>query len=390
MLLIICCLCACAFAEPIRVWTDDQGRTVEARYLSSDDSVVVLQLEDGRESRFPIAKLSPEDLTYLQKIRGAQTEHDPTKTAQNLPAPNFQSDWPATVKNASSGEVTTVLEDVEKGEFIYESDHYQFISDVRLAQSLVKGFATVFESTHAFCRALPLGLNQVSANGRKHQIFLFEKVKTYWKKGGPLNSLGVYLSDSKIIMVPLTSLGVKKVGSGYMLNLDECSKTLPHELTHQLTPDPYYEIGSVGWFIEGIAEYVATTPYRSGTFMAASNVDEIIDYATAFDRDSMVGRNVGEVIQMPPLEQFLMRNYQDPYPDMNQLYAVSLLLTTYFIKMDGEGDGRRLQAFLKALHAGKKGQEALDFLLDGRSYGQLEQDVAKAWKSKGIRIFFAG
>ena len=59
-------------------------------------------------------------------------------------------------------------------------------------------------------------------------------------------------------MVPLESLGVRTLGSGYTLDRGKSNNTLPHELIHQLTPPPYFRHGSVGWFIEGIAEYGGT------------------------------------------------------------------------------------------------------------------------------------
>ena len=65
---------------------------------------------------------------------------------------------------------------------------------------------------------------------------------------------------------------------------------------------------------------------------------------------------------------------------------MGLLLTYYFFQM--EDNRANMVAFLKALKTGKQGQDAIDVLLNGRSYEELEEQVAKAWKSRGVRITF--
>ena len=179
------------------------------------------------------------------------------------------------------------------------------------------------------------------------------------------------------------------MGSGYMLDRDKSSKTLPHELTHQLTPNAYFEKGSMGWFSEGLAEYVAATPYRAGTFMVRGNQKDIIDYVTGYGSKDMGGRALGTEIRMPALKTFMLQSYPEflEQPQLN--YGCGLLVTTYFLHMDGAGDGKRIKAFLQALHDGKEHEEAFKVLLDGRSFEQLQDELAKAWKRKGVEFTFA-
>ena len=75
-----------------------------------------------------------------------------------------------------------------------------------------------------------------------------------------------------------------------------------NELTHQLCDVEYFSSGSVGWFSEGLADYIATTPYRSGKFMVRSNLDEIRDYVTAYGEKGRGGRALGEEIEAPDLK----------------------------------------------------------------------------------------
>jgi len=56
--------------------------------------------------------------------------------------------------------------------------------------------------------------------------------------------------------------------------------------------------------------------------------------------------------------------------------------------MDGDGDAKRIKSFLKALRAGKTGEDAITVLLDGRSYEQLGEEISKAWGKRGISLTF--
>ena len=47
-----------------------------------------------------------------------------------------------------------------------------------------------------------------------------------------------------------------------------------------------------------------------------------------------------------------------------------------------------MKEFLKALRAGKKGQEAIDVLFGGKSYEEMQEAISKGWRRKGIKIEF--
>jgi hypothetical protein len=253
---------------------------------------------------------------------------------------------------------------------------------------VVRGFALMFEATHLFCRSLPLALDGGKKTDGKLEIRLFEQYDDYIAAGGMQGSAGVFIGGRALVLVPLDSLGVRKVGSGYMLDRDKSSKTLPHELTHQLTPRLYFARGSMGWFTEGIAEYVAVTPYRSGAFSVRGNHKDIIDYTTAYGSKNTGGRALGENIQIDDLKKFMLQDYGEflQYPQIN--YGCSLLITYYFLQMDGDGDAKRIKSFLKALRDGKTGEDAIAVLLDGRSYEQLGEEINKAWERRGISLTF--
>ena len=72
----------------------------------------------------------------------------------------------------------------------------------------------------------------------------------------------------------------------------------------------------------------------------------------------------------------------------NLHYGAGLLLTYYFLHMEGGGKSSRITAYLKGVREGKTGQAALAPLLGGASFEKLEADFAAAWRRKGLEIAF--
>jgi hypothetical protein len=368
-----------------RIWTDDQGRNTKALLLRVENDNAILQLPSGKESTFPITKLSKDDQLWIKNF-SQQKSTTENKDDKKL---NFDAPWPDRIKFTDDPEIITVKEDKDKNEFVYESANYRYNCNVRLSNSVVKGFAVLFEATHQFVRELPLAVNGGAKKDGKYEIILFEFEKDYFSAGGPPGSAGVYISGKNIVMVPLTSLGVKKLGSGYSLDRDKSSKTLPHELTHQLTPNPYYAQGSMGWFTEGLAEYVAVTPYYAGgLFNVKANSKPIIEYATAYGKGGTGGRAIGKEINLGPLKNFMLQSYANFVANAQVNYACGMLISNYFFHMDRKEDAARIKTFLAALREGKHGEEALEVLLDGQTWAELEKDIAKAYSGKGIKFTF--
>jgi hypothetical protein len=368
-----------------RNWTDEKGRNVKAALVKVDGDAVTLRLPDGREVSYPIAKLSQSDQDFIKEYN---SEESTDEKAEGSEKDNFDSPWPDRVTFQGDPEIAIIKEDADEKKFVYESANYRYVCDVRLSKSVVKGFAVLFEATHQYVRELPLALNGGEKKDGKYLILLFEFEEAYISEGGPPNSAGVFKPGSNIVMVPLTSLGVRKVGSGYMLDRDKSSKTLPHELVHQLTPDRYYAPGSLGWFSEGIAEYVAVTPYRSGSFAVKTNSKPIVEYVTAYGKKNDGGRSTGTDIELGSLKTFMLQSYGSFLSDAQLNYGCALLITNYFCHMDREGDAARLKAFLKAMKEGKKEEEALAVLRDGQSWEELEKEIAKAYSRKGVDFNF--
>lgn len=393
MLRSLAALCLTATALEARTWTDVQGREIEAELVSHDDREVVLRLPGGKNATVALTRLSEEDLAFLRgetdEPEAEEKKESETKAGDD--ELNWSVAWPDAVVYKADPEINIAEEDEEKKRWVYESSHYRFICDVRLSKSVVSNFAEMFESAYQYSRALPLAITGGRVRDGKFEILLFEQFDDYVKAGGPASSAGVFMPGENVVMVPLKSLGVRKVGSGYMRDRDKSDQVLVHELVHQLTPDIYYREGSRGWFTEGIAEYCAMTPYRNGRFNVRSALRTIEEDVTAYNRKTNRGRALGTEIDAPDLKQFMGMDYSDfTGSNANFNYGFAALMTTYFIHLDGEGDAARLKTFLKKLREIGHGdiEEAYKVLLDGRTWDELEEDVAKGWGKKGVDIEF--
>lgn len=67
-------------------------------------------------------------------------------------------------------------------------------------------------------------------------------------------------------------------------------------------------------------------------------------------------------------------------------YSTALLLTYYFLHLDGNGDAERLNRYLQALRAGIPTEEANRILRAGRTTEQLQKEMIAAFRRLRIRL----
>jgi hypothetical protein len=249
-----------------KTWTDRFGRAFEAEFVEMEGERVVLSLPNGRTFRMAVVDLSAADRADL--VRQLTTSMPLRRPEQgNVAHPavrNFGAPWPREVRMDGASSCKVVLEDAKNGRYVYESPGYLFTADARITDDALRNFSVMFETTRKYARALPLSLSSGGPDG-KLDILLFGEMSGYIRAGGPPGSAGCYVPSRNIVMVPMESLGLKKGGSGYSLDLKVSNLVLVHELAHQLTPAAYYAHGARGWFSEGLAEYMAATPYSWAT-----------------------------------------------------------------------------------------------------------------------------
>jgi hypothetical protein len=383
ILLAFVCLPVVCVAGAAEEWTNRKGQTLTAELVTATEAEVELRTPDGKVYSIEVATLSDADQARVR----AWLEAENAGAGEEL---NWDDDWPNSI-SVDDNEVTVVKEDAEKNQYIYHSPHYEFVCDARLGTIVVRRFARLFESTLEYCKALPISMQKPrTAGGRSERlrIELFSSVSDYMRAGGIPDSAGMYIGGRDVILVPLQSLGVERSGKGYTLDYDKGNKTLPHEITHQLTDSCYFRPGSLGWFTEGLAEYVGITPYNpgGGTFKVRTNRRSLVEYVTAYGEDKKGGRALGDEISMLPLREWMLMSYDRFLSDAQLNYGVGALVTYYFFHLDGDGDRVAITNFLKALREGKQGAEALEALRNGRTWDELAEDITRGWRSKGVKI----
>lgn len=353
--------------EQPRTWTSSDGKKLEGTLEDFDGDQVQLRTERG-VFKFAISRLSEADQKYIKDW------------AAN--APLKVGEFPDFVEVPLDLEVETVSED---GPFVYRSPHFEFHAPERLSKSVVRDFSRIFEATYEVIKALPVGFDPQPRDDGYFRTELYGSMADYYSAGGLQGSAGVYMPREDKIMIPLTQLGVKKVGERWIMDPDADSGTLNHEITHQVTrrwlgPWPV-------WFIEGLADYVEAMRYNKGKYtlnnMAGRIEEAIMTYPVTDKTFPMVG-----------VEQLLTIDHRTwnamvgaGQGTMN--YRSASVMVFYFMHLDGDGDGRAVAEYMRALAKGENPGEALQkCLIRDRDFAALQEEVYDKVRKAGIRIEF--
>lgn len=394
-----------------RTWTNNAGKKVEAEFVKAEGDKVTLKLANGKDYTCPVTSLSAEDQSFIKeeaekgeveavKKQAADAKRDRlakqgimTGTGENF----FDAPWPNVVTLPSSEMKVDVIKEETgskgaKGEYIYETPHFRFISDAKIGPSVIRQLGQLFEVTFEANRLLPI--NNIPTQDKEHKFlaYLYEEKETYIANGGPPTSAGVQIyrsSEGKYgkVLVPFESMGVKKAGKGYTVDRTKENKTLAHEITHQLMN---YDVKRDGWFSEGCAEYVAVN-YGNGKVSFSAARANIIPYVTEYGKKGNGGRGLGKEIEVPyTLKKFMNLDYTNEFLGSNSMknYGLSALLVYYFFELDGKRDAARVKKYVEAIQLGKSAEESQAYLLDGRTWKELTQDVTSGLRSSGVKVVF--
>lgn len=303
---------------------------------------------------------------------------------------NFGGAWPRAARPPFHPRHTVISEDVGRDVYVYESPGYRFYADEPIEHGASMHFATLFETTREFVRLLPLGMLKSSGERGKPKVLMFGEDEAYYRSGGPRGSAGCYLPMKRLVLVPVSSLQLQRgEEGGFERDERKNHGVLIHELVHQLTPAAYYAYGSLGWFTEGLAEYVGTTPYYPGYFRVDTHGITVVEYISSYGKDGGGGLRLGTTLRLPRLKEFMLMPYDRFSGEGGAVcYAGSLAIVYYFFHMEGGGGAGRITEFLKGLKAGRYGEPALEVLHGGEGFEALEADISRAWARKGLEVTF--
>ncbi len=414
-----------------RIWTATTGQIVEAQVISGDDTTVTLKLGNGKTTVMSLENLSGVDCEYvkafLKKNPGRRTKpsaapvkpstgpapapvpQGTTPKGSKPPAPpppkptkppvggfgdknagpaGFEGPWPTQAFVPDELNIEIVKEDDASAVYVYRSTHFEFTCNVQLRTRLVSACAKVFEATHEFLRLLPLNHRTTAGRAELFPVLLFESYDQYVMAGGPSGSAGVCIerADDIKVLVPLKSMGVKKVGKDYSVDPgDKDYSVLAHEITHQIMERA---VKQASWYIEGSAEYVANTEYTGGRFKIGVNKQSIVPAVTSYGKEGNGGAALGTDLKMPRLMAFMTLSYDNFLANSRFNYGMACLLTYYWYHQDGSGDAARIKDYLKDLQAGVPDTKAREKLLAGRSWDALEEEFKKGMRKVGVKITY--
>lgn len=362
-----------------RTWTDASGRSFEATLIRAEGEKVHLNVR-GLQRTFQLSQLSAKDRSFVQS--GGRTTSPSSPLPKRKVVPPKRNNFPRNpqIQADVSIQVERLRADPPNRRWVYGSPNFEFICDDDLGLVSVRKFAWMFESVWQFCERLPFDVPRLRSEEKvRMKTYLIKEYADYIKLGGTPNSSGVYIPSRDIILIPFQSLDL-----GRRPLLKDANNTLRHEVTHQLLKGQSQQ---AGWFIEGLADYVATVPFDQNRLLVDRHTQAILQYITAYGWNERRGHNLGKVITLSRLESFMRPSYRQ-FQNQQHAYAYALALYTYFAKFDGKRDGARLANYVAALQDGRSEREARSFLLDGRSYEQLEKEMAAAWAALSLTLRF--
>jgi hypothetical protein len=417
----------------MRAWTTTEGRVFQASVVKVEPTQVILRLGTGQVATLPIARLSPGDQLFAKSLLPPSSTNPASPAVRTPVSPGATGGrvapekriWPAKVEvDSRAVEVTQAKDEANPGGYIYRSQTFEFISEDKLAPSMMKEIARTFEATHSLVQALPWSVNpQPPADLGHYRAKFYVSRESYIADGAPANSGGVYFSRDRIFRVPFPSLGLVMRGKTWFKDESFRNDTIVHEITHQMMHDflPFLPI----WVIEGTAEYTEMLPYNAGRFLSGSHERGVKDYIKQAQEAGLNLSDLGDIKAHMAMtrEDWGKRSGGEMgggNREQRRLYFSSLILVYFFSHLDGDGKGINFLKYMDKIAEARDAWAAflknpavtvkpngsytysnisppsqsrdegygianLDLLINGRSAEQLQKDITDSFKKIGVR-----
>ncbi len=336
--------------NPLRTWSISDGRFLQASFVNTDGALVLLRMANGQTGTIPVQKLSPADQAFVRTKLGAAAQTALPKAPVDAVRPILPAAkrvWPEKVTpDEKALDVTLVSEATSDQQYVYHSRNFEFVSQDKLAGSVMKEIARTFEATRTLADALPWGIQpKPPADLGYYRAKFYVDRKHYTDDGAPANSGGVYMRRERIFKIPFESLGLEMRGKTWFKNENYRNDTIVHEVTHQMMHD-FLDFLPI-WVTEGTADYTAMIPFKSGTFSSALHEKGIKEYIKSYQmRSSASLGDIGSLTELMKMTRQEWHNRADKGPrEQSRLYFSSCLLIYFFCHLDGDGHGTPLLVY---------------------------------------------
>ncbi|HRJ70930.1 MAG TPA: hypothetical protein PLS03_01825, partial [Terrimicrobiaceae bacterium] len=137
--------------DPPRSWKMADGQAFTASVTAFDGTTVSFRMPNGQKVQAPVTQLAAEEHAYLADWRKKQ------------PITVIMPDVVGVESSTLAVEV--VSEDERNGKFVYRTPHFEFESQGKFTQSLLREVARNFEATYELLKALPWGIEPRPPSG---------------------------------------------------------------------------------------------------------------------------------------------------------------------------------------------------------------------------------
>lgn len=371
-----------ASAQEMRVWTNQEGRTVKAGLVEVSGVNVVLLLENGTRTSVAVTALSKADQDWLksQPMRGA-------------PAHDADLKWPAAPVAVDPKSLTVTLgkEDAAARRYHYQSGVFDFITTAPLAGSVMSEVAADFEVIRASFRQMPWGWEANPKPGQVFTIYLLETDEDYLAMGGDDRSSASSKNDKTFIK--FSALGLKKVGSKYQY---DARQKEPGRVAGVTARVMFWDVRArmAPWAINSIECSMRFVNYQSNGSMKFTGLESDLKkmvkkfegYGLTLDVNRMLKylRDTWSTRDTTFVSKYLLERQLD-----------SQLLLYFFGYLDGDGSGAGMHRYFRGIfdeaRKGRKtseayAQELLQELLASRSDDQLKAEMTAKFAAIGLKL----
>ncbi|MCB1208980.1 MAG: hypothetical protein KDK97_06615 [Verrucomicrobiales bacterium] len=352
-----------------REWHDLKGRVIEGAMLGFLKGKVLIDLPSGERALLTETNLSADDRNWLEEWLAAHSGEAalaPVVWSQRVAHPPVK---------------VTQAEPTGNGT-LFRSANYEFQTDSAVSAGIMNDFATVAESTLRLVDDLPLTLPE--RGDSKLLARIFGSRAAFEKGGGQPGVAGMYLGSmlgrGGYLVVPMSSLGAQVFAGRFTKGYGYDAQVLIHEIAHQGMGEVLSFLPQ--WLAEGLAEYVACMPYHDGAFHTTMRdvgagirqrlvkMREIGQERDLFDQRKKTGTTIVKV-SLPDLMKAAETGWAGDLRQKHRYYFTAQLLTTYLLRLDGDGQATKLRLALDEACAARK------YLLTRGEQGKWPVDLSK-------------
>ena len=381
--------------QAVRVWTNQQGRTVKATLVEVTGVNVVIQLENGTKSTVHIGTLSKPDQDYLQKFQAS-------KPAAGGATPAMATGpliWPQGILSIDPKTIEVIegVQDAAARQYHYQAGMFDFTSSAPLAKSVMSEVAADFLLTYKATTLMPWNWEPRPKEGDRFQVLLAETKEDYVNLfGGNDVTVSTTVNGKSLIM--FSALGLKKVGARYQYDARQKD---PGGITFITSYGMFYELRGwmYPWTKYAFPSIIQHFAYQdNGSIKFAELESPLKKYVKLYTEKYKVEPDLARMIKTMRAGN---NDVRTDAKELNlQLHFDSALLGYYFAFLDGDGSGAGLHEYYRNVmaRAGKSQaastsgmekatpEEMLNKIFAGRDDARLKVEMTEKFRTVGVRF----